>query len=104
MLEEFAGDVFVGLIVLGEFKSDGHHVEAEHAHPTSAVGLFEVAARGEGRGAVENSDIVETEEAALKNIVAVGIFSIDPPGEIKKKLVEDAFKETAVSYASDTAL
>src|SRR6202021_3582015 len=88
VVEKFSSDVFVGRIFLRQFERDGQHVEAIHAHPTSAIGLFEMAAGRERRRAIENSNIVETEKSALEDVHAVGIFPIDPPGEVKQKLVK----------------
>src|ERR1700722_122433 len=83
MLTKYAGDIFVSAIFFGKFERDSEHVEAIHAHPTGAIGLLEMAAGGKRRGAIENADIVQAQKTALKNIGAVGIFSIDPPGEIQ---------------------
>src|SRR5271154_5431229 len=55
-----------------------------------------MAARRERRGAVENSNIVETEKSALEDVHALGIFPIDPPGEVKQKLVKYLFEESAI--------
>ena len=84
VLEEFAGDVFVSDILLGEFQGDGQHVQAIHAHPTGAVRLFEMASGRKRSGTIEDSDVIESEEAALKNVRAVGVLAIDPPGEIEQ--------------------
>src|SRR5258708_4306581 len=91
VFEEFARDILVGRIFLREFERDGEHVEAIHAHPAGAVGLFEMATGWERRGAVEDSDIIETKKAALENVGAIGIFAIDPPGEVEKQLVKNFF-------------
>ena len=66
MLEKFAGHVFVGRILARKFQRDGQHVQAVHAHPAGAVGLLEMAAGRQRRRAVEDADIVEAEEAALR--------------------------------------
>ena len=68
MLEELAGDIFVGGIVLGEFQRDRQHVETIHAHPAGAVGLLDMSAGGQRLAAVEDADIVEAEKAALENV------------------------------------
>src|SRR5689334_4610991 len=104
MLEEFAGHVLVSHVFFSEFQSDGQHVEAIHAHPTGAVGLFEMAARGKRGGTIENSDVVESEEAALENVRAIGILAIHPPGEIQKQLVKNLFEEGAVGDTTDAPL
>src|SRR5579859_1360185 len=101
VFEELAGDVFVSGIFFREFEGDGEHVEAIHAHPAGSVGLLEVAACRKGRGAVEYSDVIEPQEAALKDIRALGIFPIDPPGEVEKQFVKNFFKESAVADATD---
>ena len=58
-----------------------------------------MAAGGQGIAAVEDSDVVEAEKAALKNVHAVGVFAVDPPGEIQKQFVEDADEKSAVAAA-----
>src|SRR5207245_9197199 len=58
VLEELGGDVLVGGVVPGELERDRQHVEAVHAHPGGAVGLFDVASGGERRGAVDGADVV----------------------------------------------
>src|SRR2546429_5012353 len=68
VLEEFARDVFVGHVFFREFQGDGQHIQAIHAHPTGAVGLLEMPAGGKWRGTVENTDVVEAQEAALENV------------------------------------
>src|SRR5260370_13556787 len=97
MLEEFAGDVFVSRILFRQLQSDGQHVQAIHTHPTGAVRLFEVASRGERRGAVKDSDIVAAEKSALKNVCAVRVLAVYPPGKIQQQLVQNFFEESAVA-------
>src|ERR1700721_4343851 len=84
VLPEFAGDVFVRGILRGELHGDGQQVQCVHGHPTGAVGLLDVAAGGQRVAAVEDSNIIEAEKTALKNVHAVGVFAVDPPGEIQK--------------------
>jgi hypothetical protein len=104
VLEEFARDIFISRILFGEFESDSQHVEAVHAHPTRAIRLFKSAAGWKRRGAVKDPDVIEAEEASLKNIGAVGVFAIDPPGEIQEQLVKNFFQEGAVGDAADATL
>ena len=84
MLEKLAGDVFISRVFFGQLQSDCQHIEAVHAHPTGPVRLFEVASGRERRGAVKDSDVIEAEESSLKDIRAVGILAVDPPGEIQE--------------------
>src|SRR5579871_3491609 len=83
VLKEFAGDSFIRLVLSRQFESDRQHVEAIHPHPARAVRLLDVAAGGKWRGAVEDADIVETEESALENVHSLGILAIHPPREIE---------------------
>src|SRR5262245_21569773 len=100
MLEEFARDVFVGRVLACELQRDCQHVEAVHAHPASCVRLLYVTAGWQGRAAVKDADIVETEEAALKDISALGIFAIHPPSEVEQKFLKDAFQKHSVAHTA----
>src|SRR5713226_10471243 len=104
MLEEFAGDIFVSRIFFGQFQSDCQHVQAIHAHPTGAVRLLEVPSRGEWRGTVKDSNVVEAEKSALKNVCSVGILAVHPPGKIQEQLVKDFFEESTVGYTAHAPL
>src|SRR5439155_24988883 len=64
-----------------------------------SVGLFDISASGQGGTAIEDSDIVQTQEAALENVHAAGILAIHPPGEVQQQLVKYALEEGAVSLA-----
>src|SRR6202041_2132371 len=99
VLPEFAGDVFVGGILRGELHGDGQQVQRVHGHPAGAVGLLDVAAGGKRVTAVEDSDVVEAEKAALENVHTFSVFAVDPPGEIQKKFMEDADQKCAVTAA-----
>jgi len=39
-----------------------------------------MAAGGSGALAVKHADVIQTEETALKYVVSIDIFAIDPPG------------------------
>src|SRR5712691_12528736 len=104
VLEELAGDIFVSGIFFGQFKSDGQHVQAIHAHPACAVGLLKMAPGWQGSGAVENSNVIKPEKSALKNICAVRVLAVDPPGEVQKELVKDPFQESTIRHAAYAAL
>ena len=59
-----------------------------------------VSAAGQVR-AVERPDVVEPEEAALEEVVPVGVLAVDPPGEVEQQLVEDPLEEVVVLAAVD---
>ena len=52
-------------------------------------------------GAVDRADVVQAEEAALEDVVAVGVLAVDPPGEVDQQLVEDPGQEIEVAAAVD---
>ena len=94
VLPELAGDVLVGRVVLRELHGDGEQVERIHRHPARAVRLLEVTAGRQRRAAIEHADVVEAQEAALEDVLALGVLAIHPPGEVQEQLVEDALEES----------
>src|SRR5436853_2812036 len=104
MLEKLAGDVFIGRVFFGQLQCDRQHVQTIHAHPAGAVGLLQVASGGERRGTVKNSDVIEAQEAALKNICAVRVLAVHPPGEIQEQLVKNFLEESTIGDATHAAL
>src|SRR5690242_17917644 len=63
-----------------------------------------MAAGGQWCTAIEHADIIETEKAALKNVHAIGIFAIDPPGEIQQQLLKDALEKDSVADTTSLLL
>ncbi len=104
VLEELAGHVLVGGVVVGQLQGDGQHVEAVHGHPARAVRLLEAPAGGQGRRAVEDADVVEAQEAALEDVLALGVLAVHPPREVQQELVEDLLEEGPVARAAAAAL
>ncbi len=100
MLPELAGHIFVRRILARQFQRDGHQVEAIHRHPAGAVGLFDEAAAGQRLAAVEDADVVEPQKSALKDVLALRVLAVHPPGEVQQQLVEDALQELAVGLAA----
>ena len=45
-----------------------------------------MAAGGQRRAAVEDADVVEAEEAALEDVLALGVLAVHPPGELSSSL------------------
>jgi hypothetical protein len=91
-------------VVDGQLDGDLQHVLAVQRHPRGAVGLVEVAAGGQRGAAVEDADVVEAEEAALEDVVAVGVLAVDPPGEVLHQLLEGVLQEGAVALAGAVLL
>ncbi len=99
MLEELAGDVFVGAVVAGQFERDRQHIQAVHTHPAGRIRLFDVAAGRQRRAPVENPDVIEAEKPALKDVLALGVFAIHPPGKIQQQFVKNAFQKPPIADA-----
>ena len=97
VLEELVREVLVDRIVTREFDRDRQHVERVDRHPRRAVGLRQVAAGRQLRAAVEHPDVVEPEEAALKDVAAGDVLAVHPPGEVEQQLLKDAFEERHVA-------
>ena len=54
---------------------------------------------GKRRVPIEDADVVEAEKTALENIVALGIFTIHPPGESDEQFVENCFEKCTIAFA-----
>src|SRR5262249_36648881 len=77
----------------GDLDRELDHVLTEERHPRRAVGLLEVATRGQRRTAVEYPDVVESEKAALEDALASAILAVYPPVEVELELEEGALEE-----------
>ena len=98
VLDERRLEVLVGRVVLGQHGRDPQHVQAVLEHPGGRVGLLEL---GPGRQVrpVEGADVVEAEEAAREEVVALLVLAVQPPGEVDQQLVEDPPQELEVACA-----
>ena len=83
-----------------ELECDAHEVERIHRHPARAVRLIDVTAGRQRCAAIEDADVVETEEAALEDVAALGVLAIHPPGEVQQQLVEHALEELQVAFVA----
>jgi hypothetical protein len=43
-------------------------------------------------GAVEDPDVVESEEAAAEDVTAFNVLAVDPPGEVEQEFLEGALR------------
>ena len=71
VLPELAGDIFIGRIFLGQLQRNRQQVERVHGHPAGAIRLLDGAAGRQRLAAIKHADVVETEKAALENVVAL---------------------------------
>ena len=99
MLGEPVGDFFVHRIVLGQDQRDLEHVLAVEGHPRGAVGLLQGAARRERGAAIEDADVVETQEPAGEDVAPVGVLAVDPPVEVQHQALERPLQELDVRAA-----
>ena len=83
-------------------QDPGHLQQGERVerHPAGAVGLLEPAARGQVRP-VDRADVVQAEEAAGEEVVALGVHPVDPPGEVHQQLRHQPGQEVGVAAAVD---
>src|SRR5205823_8665146 len=65
------------------------------------VRLLQRHAMGEFLAAVDHRDVIETEKTARKDIVALAIDLVHPPGKINQQLVETAFEKQAIRLRSE---
>ena len=96
MGDELRPHVLIDGIFLREGERDLQHGHAVEGHPGGAVGLLETTARGKRLGAVEDGDVVESEESPLEEVVAVAVLAVHPPVEIQQELLEDSLQEGRV--------
>ena len=94
MLKEFAGNIAVGTVFLGQFQRDRQHIQAIHAHPTGAIGLLDMAAIGQWHVAIKDADIIQAQKATLEDILSLKVLAVHPPGEIEQQFLEDLFQES----------
>ncbi len=83
-----------------EHEGDPEHRQRVERHPRRAVRLVEPPARRQVR-AVDRADVVEPEEPALEDVVALRVDPVHPPGEVDEQLLEDALEEREVRAAVD---
>src|SRR5580693_128286 len=99
MLEETVGDFLIHGIVFRQNESDLQHVLAIEGHPCRAIRLVEMTARRKGSTAIEESNIVQPEEAPREDIPSLRILSVDPPVEIQHQTLKRTFQETQIRPA-----
>ena len=96
MLGELEGHVHVVRVGHRQLRGDFQHVLAEQRHPGGAVGLLQVAAGRQRGAAVEDADVVQTEEAALEDVPPRAVLAVDPPGEVQEQFLETALEPFGV--------
>jgi hypothetical protein len=84
---------------MGQYERNLQHALAIERHPCSAVCLIQMAAGWQWRTAIEDPDVVESEESARKHVASLRILAVYPPVEVQHQPLEGAFKEAQVGPA-----
>ncbi len=100
VLEELGRQVLVDPVVTAEGQRHLQQVLAVHGHPRGSIGLLQHAVDGQ-LGAVEGADVVQPQEAALEQVVALDVLAVDPPVEVEQQLVQHSRQEVEVVVAGD---
>src|ERR1041385_5975972 len=58
----------------------------------------------QGSTAIENSDVIQTKKPTLEDVHAIGVFAIDPPGEIQKQLLKNALEKDSIAHSTSLLL
>src|SRR6476646_8243455 len=87
-------------VTFSQFQRHAQHRAAIKRHPRRAISLPKAATVGERLGAIEQADIVQSEEPAGEQVFAINVLAIDPPGEVQKKFLKDPFEKPKVACPS----
>jgi len=90
--------------MFGQFEGHIQHIETEESHPCGPVCLAEGAPIRNGLRAIKRTNIVESKESTLKDILTVAVLPVHPPGEVEEKLLEHPFQEFQVLSAIELSL
>src|SRR5690606_3456089 len=88
MLQKFDSHVLVYLVELTQIQGNPQHIQAEHRHPGSCISLFQFTRKMARIASVNHADVVQSQKAPFKDIVAFCIFPVYPPGEIEHQPVK----------------
>jgi hypothetical protein len=72
------------------------HIKTIKRHPRRPIRLTQISPRRQRFRPIESTDIVQTKEPALEDIVAALIFPVDPPGEVEQQFLEHPFQKGQV--------
>src|SRR6185437_104060 len=100
VLKELARHIFVGPIITRQLQCDRKHIQAIHPHPTCRIRLFDMTTGRQGRAPIKDPNVVEAQKPTLKDILPLGIFSIDPPRKVQEQLMEHSLEENPITDSS----
>src|SRR5450631_2678036 len=96
VLKKLRCHVLIYVVVTGELERHRKHVHAVERHPGGAVRLLQRGAVRQRLGAIEHADIVESEKPSGKDVVAVAVLAIYPPGKVKQEFLKGALEKSAI--------
>src|SRR3954469_5024191 len=99
VLQKSESNVLVHRVVIHQDECNFQHILTIKCHPCRAVRLVEVPAGRQLSTAVEDADIVQSQESSGKDVLALWILSVDPPVEIQHQPLERTFQEAHVCPA-----
>ena len=94
--DEALADVGVFRFLVAQFHGDLQQIETERGHPGGAVALLDDAAVGQGETSIEHGDVVEPEEAPLKDVVARSVVAVGPPAVFQDQLAQGRAQKAQV--------
>ena len=104
MLVELRRHLLTDGVVQRQLEGDLEHGLAVEGHPRRSVRLLEVSAGRQGSAAVEDTDVVEAQEAALEHVRAGRILAVHPPGEVDEELLENRLEELEIALTAQRLL
>src|SRR5438105_2802289 len=91
-------------VLFGQFNRHAHEVQTEHAHPAGRVRLLQYDAALKLFAAINHRDVVESEKAALENVISLTIDFVHPPREVDEQLVKTFFEPRTVGHTAAYAI
>ena len=101
VLEERRDQVVVGRVVLATAPSPSRSIDRQYAYIQAVASDCSSRPGDRQVRPVEGAQVVEPEEAAREQVVALVVLAVQPPREVHQQLVEDPLQELRVAPAVD---
>src|SRR6516225_8228960 len=99
MLKKAECNLLIYRVILGQYERDLEHAKAVERHPRRAIRLIQVSAAGQRGAAIENTDVVQPQEAAREYVASVGVLAVHPPVEVQHQSLEGALQKAQIGPA-----
>ena len=100
VLDELDLQVHPGLVLGCQHAGHLQQGQCVEGHPVGAIGLLQPTAGWQVRP-VDGADVVQAEEPAREDVVALRVHPVDPPGEVQQQLGQQPGQERPVATAVD---